>query len=164
MQDDTCSGAFPARPKGQAALRRCRVSEAGRLYFLTFVVSERRPLFLQLPAACVMSAALADDVLAGSNLVHAWVVMPDHVHLLLELSSRETLSVAVARLKSGASRRVNAATGRRGPLWAAGFHDHALRSDEVLERVVAYMLMNPVRAGLVEQPGEYRFSWSRWGT
>jgi putative transposase len=163
MQDSTPPQEQPPRPKGYASLRRCRVSEAGRVYFLTFVVCDRRPVFLDVPAASVMGAALADDMLAGRNVLHAWVVMPDHVHLLLELSGCETLSVAVARLKSGSSRRVNALLEKRGTLWTAGFHDHALRTDESLGRVVEYLLMNPVRAGLVERPSEYPFSWSRWG-
>ena len=109
-----------------------------------------------------MCMALSDEQLAGGHRIHAWVVMPDHVHLLMELMGRDELSVAVARLKSGSSRRVNATIGRAGALWASGYHDHALRQEEAMETVVDYILANPVRAGLVDKPDDYRFSWSRW--
>ena len=93
-----------------------------------------------------MAAALAGGTLGGANVFLAWVVMPDHVHLLMKLSAPESLSVAVARIKSGSSRRVNAVLQRRGTLWASGYHDHALRSEESLEPVVEYLLANLIRA------------------
>jgi REP element-mobilizing transposase RayT len=91
------------------------------------------------------------------------VVMPDHVHLLMALSGVDDLSVALARITSGSSRRVNAGMGRADALWASGYHDHALRQEEAIEDVVHYIVANPVRSGLLEQAGDYRFSWSRWG-
>lgn len=155
----------PLRPplpsKGHASLRRGRVSETGRVYFLTFTVRDRRPVFSDPCAATIMSGALSDELLAAGNRINAWVVMPDHVHLLMELSGADDLSVAVARIKSGSSRRVNAYMGRAGALWASGYHDHALRKEEAIESVVDYILANPVRAGLVEHSCDYRFSWSR---
>lgn len=50
--------------------------------------------------------------------------------------------------------------GLRGRAWQVGFYDHFLRADEQVERVVLYVLENPVRAGLVESWGDYQFSGS----
>ena len=44
-------------------------------------------------------------------------------------------------------------------VWQAGYHDRILRSEADMPAVVAYVLANPVRAGLVENPGDYPFSW-----
>ena len=161
MRSIDSSHSLPPR-RGYSALRRSRVSEPGRVYFLTFVVRQREPLFRNTTAAAVMAEALADHLLAGANRFHAWVVMPDHVHALVSLSAANSLPVAVARIKSGSSRRVNVAIGRHGALWAPGYHEHALRADEQLAYVAEYILMNPVRAGIVARLGEYPFAWSEW--
>ena len=50
--------------------------------------------------------------------------------------------------------------GLHGRMWQAGFYDHFLRADEQVERVVLYVLDNPVRAGLVQSRDDYRFSGS----
>ena len=162
MNNPTSPLVTPTRRKGHASLRRGRVSAPGHVYFLTFGTRDRRPVFRDAAPASTMAAALGGGTLDGATLFLAWVVMPDHVHLLMELSAPESLSVAVARIKSGSSRRVNAVLQRRGTLWASGYHDHALRSEESLEPVVEYLLANPMRAGLVARPEEYEFAWSRW--
>lgn len=113
-------------------LRIGRVSEPGGLYLVTFTTFDRRPLFADFGAACTASRTLA----APSNWPHArllaWVLMPHHWHGLIELAGYESLSRSVARAKAAACREWRKAHGNERRLWASGFHDHALRSEESL--------------------------------
>ena len=79
----------------------------------------------------------------------AFVVMPDHVHWLVQLKDGERLGEVVRRLKA----RVSSVLGV--PVWQRGFHDHALRKDEDVAGVARYVVANPVRAGIVRRVGEY---------
>jgi len=84
-----------------------------------------------------------------------YVVMPDHVHWLLQLRGGGSLSDAVAGMKRISARRCNLRLGRTGALWQPGFHDRALRRDEDLAAVARYVVANPLRAGLVTRIGAY---------
>jgi len=93
----------------------------------------------------------------------AAVVMPDHVHLIcLPLSdSRGVFSIPelMGPIKSESAHRINKALGRTGHVWQDESFDHVLRSDESLQQKAAYILMNPVRAGLARTLAEYRWLW-----
>ena len=93
----------------------------------------------------------------------AWVIMPDHVHWLMQLR-QGTLGACLQRFKSRSSLHINRHLGRSGPVWQPGYFDHALRKDDDLRRQATYILANPVRAGLAEAIGEYPYSWCRWPT
>ena len=88
--------------------------------------------------------------------------MPDHVHLLLEgLSQGSDLRLLIYHWKQRtayAHRRFAGTT-----LWQSSFHDRVLRSDDDLLAAAAYIVANPLRAGLVEDLRSYPF-WgsSRW--
>jgi REP element-mobilizing transposase RayT len=86
-----------------------------------------------------------------------YVIMPDHVHLVVELSSGN-LSLAVNNLGKFTARRINSILGRRGTFWQHGFYEHCLRSEKSLWAHVAYILENPVRAGLAERWEDWPFS------
>nr|ART39273.1 H491 [uncultured bacterium] len=88
--------------------------------------------------------------------------MPDHAHWLIELGTRDRLAQVVNRLKSASARAANPVLRRRGALWAAAYHDHALRDEEDLRAVARYLVGNPVRAGLVAQVGDYPFWNAVW--
>ena len=90
----------------------------------------------------------------------AWVLMPDHWHGLLELGPLTSLGRWVAGLKSRTSRSIPAHLPR--PLWARGFHDHALRREEDLLQVARYIVLNPVRAGLANRCGLYPWWDAMW--
>lgn len=92
----------------------------------------------------------------------AWVLMPDHVHWLIQLGDHGSLSDVISRLKSASARGANRAMGRRGSLWAPAFHDHALRAEEDLRHSARYVIANPVRAGLVKRVGDYPFWGAMW--
>ena len=87
--------------------------------------------------------------------------MPDHWHGLIELEHEE-LHLVVNRFKSATALAVNDVLCRRGPVWARAYHDHAVRSDEDLPALARYVIMNPVRAGLVTRVGDYPFWDAAW--
>jgi putative transposase len=92
-------------------------------------------------------------------VVYAYCVMPDHVHLLLSPSPSCDLITFVGQFKNLAQRAAWQ-RGVNGSFWQRRFWDHFVRSDEGLERTVAYVLNNPVRAGFVQQWGDYPYSGS----
>jgi REP element-mobilizing transposase RayT len=87
--------------------------------------------------------------------------MPDHVHLLLQTND-EALSSLVRRLKSTTAQALNIKIGRRGRFWSPGFHDHAIRREKDVRSVARYIIANPLRAGLVENVGDYPWWDAIW--
>ncbi|AQL39713.1 transposase [Pseudomonas syringae pv. actinidiae] len=84
----------------------------------------------------------------------AWVVMPDHIHWLLQLNG-QSLSRVVQRVKSKSAIAINRAKGCSGPFWQSGFHDISVRNEDSLVNYARYVVANPVRAGLVKSVRDY---------
>ncbi|MDR0279655.1 MAG: transposase [Paucimonas sp.] len=135
-------------------LRTGRYSERGRMYLLTCVVSERKPLFDDLKLARLVVQQLRAAQTEGAVESLAWVVMPDHVHWLVQLNEI-ALDVLMRRVKARSALEINKTRGFRGRLWQSGFHDRALRREEDLRAVARYIIANPLRAGLVSKVGDY---------
>ena len=135
-------------------LRRYRVSHPGRLYMLTTVTQQRRPLFHNFNFARLVVTHLRQADRENSCLTLAWVVMPDHVHWLIELKE-VTLATLMRRFKSRSSHALRTAGVTPAPIWQAGYCDRALRKDDDLLAVARYIIANPVRAGLAPNVGDY---------
>ncbi|WP_444758182.1 REP-associated tyrosine transposase [Pseudomonas sp. A014] len=135
-------------------LRRGRCSEPGRCYLLTAVTHERQPLFHDLRSArlLVKQLRLSDQENASRTL--AWVLMPDHLHWLIELRG-VTLGSLMRRFKSRSSLALHKAGVSQYPVWQPGYHDRALRREESLQSAARYIVANPLRAGLVDHVGDY---------
>ena len=78
----------------------------------------------------------------------AYVIMPNHVHLLITPTKGHDLSDILHSWKSYSANRINRAVGRRGTLWQEESFDHLLRSEEELEHYRRYVAENPEKAGL----------------
>jgi REP element-mobilizing transposase RayT len=142
--------------KGYQRLRRGRYSERGRVYLLTTVTAGRRPLFRSLPLARAVVVCLRYPHDRGQVVSHAFVVMPDHIHWLVQLQGNQTLAGLMGPVKTFSARRINAHRNLAGcPVWQPGFHDRALRQEEDLEAMARYVVANPLRAGLVTRIGDY---------
>lgn len=122
---------------------------------MTTVTEQRRPVFRDFDVSCAAARCFENRYFLGDADMLAWVLMPDHVHWLLQLGERDSLARVVSRLKSASARQANRVINRKGKLWQAGFHDHALRKDEDIRVVARYMVGNPIRAGLVERINDY---------
>jgi REP element-mobilizing transposase RayT len=96
--------------------------------------------------------------------LYAAIVMPDHVHLLFMPLRDESgwpfaLVDIMQCLKSATAHRINKLLHSSGPVWEEESFDHVLRSDESLKDKCEYVRQNPVKAGLVTEPGDYRWLW-----
>ena len=96
--------------------------------------------------------------------LHGVVIMPDHTHLVFTpwYDGRGFYSIAeiMQGIKSVSAHRINRALNRVGQIWQHESFDHVLRREESIETKVQYISENPVRAGLVNHPQEYRWLWS----
>lgn len=79
----------------------------------------------------------------------AWVVMPNHVHTLIEPLPEFTLSSILHSWKRHTAKEINRLLGREGPLWQREYFDRAIRDERHFDYTVAYIHHNPVKAGLV---------------
>ena len=133
-------------------LRKGRVSLENQIYLVTFVTLERKHRFKNLFCARLMVSTLRN---CRQVETLAFVIMPDHVHWMLQLQGNADLSSIVQLVKSVSAHALNRQLERRGSIWQKGFHDHALRREEDIRDVARYIIANPIRAGLVKAVRDY---------
>ena len=95
---------------------------------------------------------------AGEFALHGFVLMPDHFHVLMTPASDKTLERCVQMIKGGSAHAIRNAWAMMFPIWQRGFSDHRVRDAADFESHVRYIEMNPVKARLVSEPREYRWS------
>ena len=110
------------------ALRRGRYSHYNQVYCVTTVTRGRRALFTDITTARSLVRELRclhDD---GHVVSLAWVVMPDHLHWMIQLNERWSLSRVVKTLKARSALAINRHLCLQGSLWQRAFYDHAART------------------------------------
>jgi len=120
---------------------------------VTVCSRERSPLLTVGAVPRLLATGIVKATRDVPVAVLAWVIMPDHLHVLLAPKVGGDVQAWVRRLKGGVSSHARALGLRR--LWQRSFHDRVLRSDEQVSQVARYVLQNPVRAGWVE-------AWHQW--
>lgn len=117
-------------------------------------------------ASCVLAqphvaAVVSQAIQSGSDLkykLHAWCVMPNHVHVVFAPFAAYRLSTILQGWKGSTSRRINQLLARSGPLWERESFDHLIRNSFAMEKFVHYVNENPVEAGLCERSSDWPFS------
>jgi REP element-mobilizing transposase RayT len=123
------------------------------------------PFYLRHPAVAdmVVEAIHYNAANLEHYVLHAFVVMPNHVHLLA--TPTVALPQLTKSLKGITSKRANiilAMTGSR--FWQEESYDHRVRTEREFEKIQSYIEENPVRAGLVREANAYRWSSAGWAT
>ncbi|MFC6634933.1 transposase [Microbulbifer taiwanensis] len=91
--------------------------------------------------------------------LYAWCLMTNHVHLLVEPGDRpETVSLLMKRLAGRQAAYVNKLEGRRGSLWEGRFKASVVQAESYFLACCRYIELNPVRAGMVRGPRQYKWS------
>lgn len=120
------------------------------------------PLFASPETAKIVEDAFLhfDDV--RYRLV-AWCVMPNHAHVIFEQESGWPLARVVHSWKSFTANEINRTLNRTGAVWMREYFDRFMRDNDHLSTTIGYVEANPVSAGLVERPEDWRWSsaWQR---
>ena len=143
----------PDSSKGYRALRQGRYSQGGGEYFVTFCSADRQT---GLTADSIAASILSEIGLMEAE--HIWtvrcaVIMPDHIHLLIQLGEKLSLGRTIARLKSKSTKQLKPA----GLHWQEGYFEHHMRPNEERLPVFHYIYLNPYRAKLL--PEEKTWPW-----
>jgi REP element-mobilizing transposase RayT len=148
--------------RGYSRLRVGRQSMRGWRYLITTVCMDRHPWFANPQVAQAVATLHGSSELFVDAELHAWVLMPDHWHGVLQLGDHESLSALMNRFKTRTAMAANGVCGRKGGIWFSGFHDRALRDDREVQAATQYILDNPVKAGLCRAPDEYPWMHPHW--
>jgi putative transposase len=131
---------------------------AERTFFVTSVTWGRRSLFQSERAASMFLDTLFTYRERGVFHLYEFVVMSDHIHLLLAPNPTLALERAMQFIKGGYSHRFMKETGSRMEIWQRSFTNHRIHDSTDFEKHRRYIHLNPVRAGFVESPKDYLYS------
>jgi REP-associated tyrosine transposase len=131
-----------------------------KFHFVTFC-TYKRWILSDSARDIVLGCCLHDNNL--KLVMHAVVVMPDHVHIIFVpmANAVEVFSLAqiMGAIKSASAHKINQSLDRTGKVWQTESFDYVLRSSESLDQKITYVLENPVRSGLVSVSSDYRWLW-----
>jgi putative transposase len=134
-------------------------------YFVTLCFEGRRRLGANPRIARWLIARLQEHAATGLFFIHAYCIMPDHLHALATAAADESnLMKFVESFKQETAFQFERRTHRR--LWQLKYYDRILRRSDAADRVAWYIWMNPVRQGICRTPTDYPFlgSFTEMGT
>jgi putative transposase len=138
-------------------LRKGRSSIPGQSYHVIYTTIGRKPLFSDFISAREVIRSIRKSDESKFSETTAFVVMPDHVRWLFSLRG-DVLSKVITRVKSSVSRSLSPGH----TIWQAGFYDHAIRRDETVKSIAAYIINNPIRAKMVDRIEDYSHWYLSW--
>ena|ERR1700760_1663246 len=130
------------------------VRSNGQTYFVSTQTVDRKPFFRHERWANLMQE-IFEHYRGNSYLLHAYVIMPDHFHLIL--SPQGSLERAMQNIKGGFSFRAKSAFDWQHDIWQPGFSDHRIRDAADWESHIAYMRQNPIKRKLCPSSEEYQY-------
>jgi putative transposase len=134
-----------------------RYQQCGCFHFLTFSCYRRLPYLGTAAARGLFECSLEVMRLRYDFVVCGYVVMPEHVHLLVSEPKKALLSKAIQALKLSVS-----VQSRERPFWQSRYYDFNVHNEEKRVEKLCYMHRNPVKRGLVEKPEDWPWSSFRY--
>jgi putative transposase len=125
-----------------------------RTYFITSATASRRRLFQVEKNANLLIEILQEQRAKQRIHLHAFVIMPDHIHLLLTPAPEISLEKAIQFIKGGFSFRLKS----KLDVWERSYTNHRITDITDYATHITYTHQNPIRANLASEPQLYRFS------
>lgn len=132
-----------------------RFQKAEALHFITFSCFHRLPLLEAAAARDTVEAVLEQMRARHQARVYAYVLMPEHLHLLVNEPPRILLAQFLKAVKQTTSRKLR---GPREKFWQDRYYDSNIRGEKARSEVIRYIHRNPVKRGLVEKPEDWAWS------
>jgi putative transposase len=133
---------------------------SSRIFFATTKTSMGRSLLQSERNAVLLVDVLRACVVERRFLLHDFVIMPDHVHLLMTVHEDMTIEKAMQLIKGRFSYRLRREFQYLGEVWQRGFSEARADDQESFLRYQEYIAQNPVKAGLADSPEQYPYCYS----
>lgn len=131
---------------------------ASQFYLLTTCTHNHKQIFKNDTAAKIAFETIFNTAEKAVTDLMTICIMPDHIHLLLIPKGEYSTNYFMRVLKRKISYLLKRC-GFRPPFWQRSYYDHIVRKGENIEKIINYILQNPVRKGLVDSFEEYPWSW-----
>ncbi|MBB5022542.1 REP-associated tyrosine transposase [Desulfurispira natronophila] len=132
-----------------------RIYQRGGSYFFTLVTHQRKPLFSDANHVDILRRAMRQVMSTRPFTIHAIVVLPDHLHCIMQLPDGDAdYSSRWREIKKAVSRQIAPLSNERNErmVWQRRFWEHAIRDENDWQRHADYIHYNPVKHGLVTRP------------
>jgi putative transposase len=127
----------------------------GFTYFITTKTWENRPIFQVPENAEILTQCILRHREGGTYLLHEFVVMPNHLHLLITPSDEASLERVMQLIKGGSSHEIHLLRGHKMNIWQPGFHEESIRDLDDYRLKAGYICNNPIHAGLVQRSEQW---------
>ena len=134
------------------------IEAKSRTFFVTSRTCRGRSILQTERMAALLIDVLRTYAAAGGFRLHEFVIMRDHIHLLLTVEEDMTVEKAVQLIKGNFSYRAKKELNYSGDIWQRGFSEVRIYDRESFLVRKSYIHNNPVKAGYTATPGEYRYS------
>jgi putative transposase len=128
-----------------------------RTFFATTRTASGKSLFQTERMAELFIEVLRSTMRTKEIVIHDFVVMPNHIHILMTVPGEMTLEKAMQLIKGGFSFRANKELGFPGEIWQRGYSDVRVVDERSFQEHREYIGNNPVKRGLANSPEEYPF-------
>jgi putative transposase len=129
----------------------------GSTYFVTTRAWQSTSAFQVTEVAEILIGKLLEYRSKSNYLLHEFVLMPDHLHLLITPAESATLEKAMQFIKGGSSHEIHSARGNNAQIWQSGFHESRVRDWNDYKNKLDYIHFNPVVAKLVGRPQDWPY-------
>ncbi|MGH9734228.1 MAG: REP-associated tyrosine transposase [Candidatus Acidiferrales bacterium] len=129
----------------------------GFTYFVTTKCWQNRAVFQVGENAQILIECMLRYRDRGAFALHDFVLMPNHLHLILTPATNTSLEKAMQLIKGGSSHEIHQRRELRLQIWQAGFHEESIRDLADYLKKAEYIRMNPVRARLVERSEDWQY-------
>jgi putative transposase len=133
---------------------------ANRIYFMTIRAYRNQSPFARDPLCRLALDALQQEQVRSVCSIFTYCLMPDHLHFLIAPGRDGVSVIDFTHQYKGRTTNQSWAIGWQGKLWQPRFYDHVVRKEEDLAAIASYVLLNPVRRGLVADAAQWRWSGS----
>jgi putative transposase len=128
-----------------------------RTFFVTSGTAQGKSLFQSERMANLFIDVLRSNVQKQKFIIHDFVIMPNHIHVLMTVPGEMSLEKAIRLIKGSFSFRAGSELGFRAEIWQRGFSDVRITDQQSFRRHQDYINLNPVKADLAGSPEEYGF-------
>ena len=133
-------------------------TKPGWTYFVTTKSAQNISVFQVKDVADIVAAKMLEYRSKGNYLLHDFVLMPNHLHMILTPADSLTLEKCMQLVNGGSSHEIHKVRGSKMQIWQSGFHESRVTDSSDYKKKADYIRFNPVAAHLVQRPELWPFS------